>query len=311
MDVELLAILAAWSIATLRSATPLIFATLGETMTQRVGVINLGIEGEMLVGACIGFAVGVATGNPWLGLMAGALAGAALSLIYGFLVLVAKANQIGSGLAVWMIALGSTSYFGRSLVGQQVTPLPNLGSAWMEDVPFFGVLFAQMTMAAPLAIAAVLIAAWWLAHTRPGMRWRAVGESAAVASENGVRPNLVRIQAIVLGGFLAGFGGAILSVDYTQTWAQEMTKGRGLIAVGLVIVARWKPALVLPICLVFGLAEVATLRVQSAGIVVSPHLLATVPYLVVLLILIISHALARQNGGQNTSMPADLKSVFS
>ncbi len=306
MDAELFAILAAWSVATLRSATPLIFATLGETLTQRVGVINLGIEGEMLMGACVGFAVGVATNNPWLGLMAGAFAGALLSLVYAFLVLVTHANQIGSGLAVWMIALGTTSYFGRALVGQQVTPLPNLGSDWMDDIPFLGVLFDQMTMAVPLAIAAVLFAAWWLANTRPGMQWRAVGESAVVAAENGIRPRLVRLHAIVVGGLLAGFGGAILSVDYTQTWAQEMTKGRGLIAVGLVIVARWKPILVLPICLVFGLAEVATLRVQSAGFAVSPHLLAAVPYLVVLLILIVSHIMPRRD----TGMPADLKSVF-
>lgn len=306
MSTELLATLASWGIATLRSATPLIFATLGETLVQRVGIINLGTEGEMLVGACVGFAIGVATGNPWLGLMAGALAGATLSLLHAGLVLGAGANQIGSGLAVWMIALGTTSYFGRTLVGQQVTPLPNLGSSLTDGVPLVGDILAQMTMAAPLAIVAVLCAAWWLNQTRPGLRWQAVGESAQVAAENGIHPVRVRLAAILVGGLLAGFGGAILSVDYTQTWAQEMTKGRGLVAVGLVIVARWKPILVLPVCLIFGLTEVATLRVQSMGFELSPHLLGTAPYLVVLLVLVAGHIFARRA----SAMPADLKAVF-
>lgn len=306
MNAEIANLIAVWAVATLRSATPLIFVTLGETLTQRVGVINLGVEGEMLTGACVGFAVGVATGNPWLGLAAGALAGAALSLVHVGLVLGARANQIGAGLAVWMIGLGCTSLYGRALVGKQVTPLPGLGSPVTDGVAFVGPLLEQMTMAVPLALLAVCAAAWWLAATRPGLRWRSVGESALVAAENGVRPMLVRFQGIFVGGLLAGLGGAVLSVDYTQTWAQDMTKGRGLIAVGLVIVARWKPMLVLPICLVFGLAEVSTLRVQSAGIAVSPHLLATLPYLVVLLVLVVGHVTARRS----SAMPADLKAVF-
>ncbi|MCF8465982.1 MAG: ABC transporter permease [Sneathiella sp.] len=306
MSADLLTLLGAWSIATLRSATPLIFTTLGETFTQRTGIINLGVEGEMLVGACVGFAVGVATGNPWLGLLAGALAGAALSCLHTALVLGANANQIGSGLAVWMIALGTTSYFGRVLVGNQVTPLPDLGSPLTDGLPFLSVFFGQMTMSVPLAVAAVVFAAWWLANTRSGIQWQAVGDSARISSENGIRPGIVRFKAILLGGLLSGFGGAILSVDYTQTWAQDMTKGRGLISVGLVIVARWKPALVLPICIMFGLAEVAVLRAQTAGWTISPHLMATAPYLVVLLILIVSHAMARRDA----DMPADLRSVF-
>ncbi|MCI5075062.1 ABC transporter permease [Oricola sp.] len=306
MTADFVALLATWCIATLRSATPLIFATLGETLTQRVGVINLGIEGEMLTGACVGFTVGVATGNPWLGLLAGALAGGALSLLHAGLVLGAGANQIGSGLAVWMIALGGTSFFGRALVGKQVTPLADLGSPLTDGIPFIGTVMAQATMAVPLAILATCFAAWWLAQTRPGLKWKAVGESARIAGENGIRATRVRVTAIVVGGLLAGFGGAVLSVDYTQTWAQEMTKGRGLVAVGLVIVARWKPALVLPVCLLFGLAEVSVLRIQSAGYAFSPHLLGTFPYLVVLVVLVSSHVFARRA----SAMPADLKAVF-
>lgn len=306
MDADFLAVLATWTVATLRSATPLIFATLGETLVQRVGLINLGTEGEMLAGACAGFAVCAATGNPVLGLAAGAMTGALLSLVYSGLVLGARANQIGAGLAVWMLALGVTSYAGRVLVGGQVAPLANLGGPATDGLPFLGPMLSQMTAAVPLAIGAVFLAAWWLDSTRPGLRWKAVGESAEIAAQNGVHPLRVRLTAVTAGGFLAGLGGAILSVDYTQTWAQDMTKGRGLVAVGLVIVARWKPALVLPVCIVFGLSEVATLRVQSAGLEVSPHLLGATPYAVVLVILIASHLFARRA----SAMPADLKAVF-
>jgi simple sugar transport system permease protein len=306
MDAEFLLLLAGWCAATLRSATPLIFVTLGETLTQRTGIINLGVEGEMLAGACAGFGVAVMTGNPWLGLFAGAFAGATLALVHAGLVLGARANQIASGIAVWMIALGTTSYFGRALVGQQVTPLAPFASP-DDDGTFLAILLGQMTAPVLLAVLAVLVASWWLFGTRTGLAWRVVGESAKVAAENGLRPALIRLQGILIGGFLAGFGGAVLSIDYTQTWAQEITKGRGLIAVGLVIVARWKPMLVLPVCLLFGLSEVAVLRVQAAGMGGSSYLIATIPYVTVLVVLVVGHVLSRRS----SSMPADLKAIFS
>lgn len=306
MDTDVALLLAGWCVATLRSAAPLIFATLGETLTQRTGVINLGVEGEMLAGACVGFAVAATTGDPWIGLAAGAVAGAALSLVHAGLVLGARANQIASGIAVWMIALGATTYFGRAFVGQQVTPLPTLMEADGRS-GIAPVLFGQTSVVVPLAILCVILAAWWLSSTRPGLAWRVVGESARVAAENGLSPLRIRLQAIVAGGFLAGLGGAVLSVDYTQTWAQEITKGRGLIAVGLVIVARWKPILVLPICILFGLAEVAVLRAQAAGVESSSYLIATAPYLVVLVVVVLGQIFARRS----SAMPADLRAVFS
>lgn len=306
MDADLALLVAGWAVATLRSATPLILVTLGETLTQRTGIINLGVEGEMLAGACVGFAVAVTTGSPWLGLGAGALAGAALSLVHAGLVLGARASQIASGIAVWMIALGATTYFGRAFVGRQVTPLPTLTDAG-GDRTVVSVLLGQTSVIVPVAVALVLFCAWWLSSTRPGLAWRVVGESASVAAENGLNPTLIRLQAIVTGGLLAGLGGAVLSVDYTQTWAQEITKGRGLIAVGLVIVARWKPLLVLPICILFGLAEVAVLRAQAAGVESSSYLIATAPYLVVLAVVVLGQVFARRS----SAMPADLRAVFS
>lgn len=306
MIVDLLTLTLVWAFAALANATPLIFVTLGETLTQRSGVINLGVEGEMLAGACFGFGVGAATDSALLGLGAGALAGAGLSLLHAFAVLGARANQIASGIAIWMLGLGITSYAGRAFVGGEVTPLPRLDPATLREIPVIGPGLSQIGASAVLALVVVGAATWWLARTRSGLTLRAVGESAGIASENGIDPVMVRLRAIVTGGALAGLGGGILSIDYTQTWAQDITKGQGLIAVGLVIVARWQPALVLPVCLVFGLAETAALRLPVAGVDLSSYVLSALPYVAVILILVGTHALA----SVRSSMPMDLRAVF-
>jgi simple sugar transport system permease protein len=279
---------------------------LGETLTQRTGVINLGVEGEMLMGACVGFAVAATTGSPLLGLIAGSIAGAVLSTVHAGLVLGAKANQIGSGLAVWMIGLGLTSYFGRTFVGGQVSPFLPLGARLRNAPPFIRAILDQITWTAPIALALAVIAGFWLYRTRTGLSWRTVGESSNVARALGIRPIWVRLQSILVGGLFAGLGGAILSVDYTQTWAQDITKGKGLVAVGLVIVARWNPFLVIPTALLFGLSETSVLKLQAAGVAVSPSLLATVPYLFAIVVVV----LAQSQGRRSAAMPADLVSIF-
>ncbi len=306
MDDAVLIVLGTWIAATVRSATPLLLTTLGETLTQRVGVINLGVEGEMLVGAAVGFAVATTTGNPVLGLLGGGIAGMVLSLGHAGLCLGCGANQIGSGLAIWIIGLGATSFFGRSFVGADVTPLPPLAGGSIAAVPLVGAVLTQLTWAAPLSILLVFVAGFLLYRTRTGLIWRAVGESVDAARAAGIRPTLVRLQAILLGGFLAGVGGAVLSVDHTQTWAQDMTKGRGLVAVGLVIVARWNPYLTLPVVLLFGLSEAAVLRVQAIGIDISSHLLASFPYIVAVGLIAFVHLRA----DRDSRMPADLRSIF-
>lgn len=298
--------LGSWIAASLRSATPLMIVMLGETLTQRTGVINLGVEGEMLMGACVGFAVAAVTGSALLGLLAGAVAGAILSTVHAGLVLGAKANQIGSGLAVWMIGLGLTSYYGRSFVGAQVSPFLPLGVHLPNAPAFIHAVLDQITWTAAAALALAVIAGFWLYRTRPGLSWRTVGESAEVARTLGIRPMWVRLQAILAGGLFAGLGGAILSVDYTQTWAQDITKGKGLVAVGLVIVARWNPFLVIPTALVFGLSETSVLKLQAAGIAISPSLLATVPYLFAIIVVV----LAQSQGRRSAAMPADLTAIF-
>jgi general nucleoside transport system permease protein len=295
-----------WVAAMLRSSTPLMMVTLGETLTQRVGIVNLGVEGQMLCGACVGFAAAAQTGSPELGLIAGAFAGVFLSVVHAVLCLGCWANQIGSGIAVWTLGLGLTSYFGRAVIGGKVSGLASMAGPGFASVPFVGPILTQLTPIAPLAIALVLLTGLWLYRTRTGLNWRIVGESFEASRALGIRPVLVQTQAILVGGFLSGFAGAILSVDYTQTWANEMTKGRGFVAVGLVIVARWNPNLVLPVVLLFGLSEATTLRLQTTGLGVSPYLIGCLPYTVCLICVVIVSLREGRIGG----MPAELASVF-
>lgn len=285
------AVVLAWAAATLRAATPLLLVLLGETLTQRAGIVNLGVEGQMLMGAVVGFAVAATFGNPFFALMAGAAAGLTLSLMHAALCLGFRANQLGSGIAVWILGLGLSAYVGRPYIGGKVET--------------FGTVLGMSPVIWAVLLLAPLIGAW-LYGTRTGLTWRAVGESVEHASALGIRPRIVQLQAVLAGGLLSGLGGAVLSVDYTQTWANELTKGRGLVAVGLVIVARWNPFLVLPTALLFGLCEAAVLRFQVMGLQISSYLLACLPYAMCLAVLVLTHVAT----GRSSHMPESLKGVF-
>lgn len=282
-------------ISALRSATPLLLALLGECLTQRVGRINLGIEGQMLVGAVAGYATVAASGNPWMGLVGGALAGAALSSVYAWLTVVAQANQFASGLAVWMLGFGLSAYFGSQFVGVRIEG--------------FEPGAAGLTPTVVMALVLVPLTALWLYGTREGLKWRAVGESEANARAMGIVPWRIVVSGIVVGGLFSGLGGAALSIDTTRTWAEGMTAGRGLVAVGLVIVARWNPWLCLPAALLFGVAEALSFRLQAADSAVSAHLLHMLPYLASLLVFVITCVRLRHHP-QGGGAPAGLRAVF-
>jgi len=289
--------------AAFRSATPLLWALLGETLTQRAGIVNLGTEGQMLVGAATAFAVTAHTSNPWLGLAAGAASGMLLSLGHALLCLRFRANQFASGIAIWMIGFGVSSLLGATLVGQSITGFAPLAESWLgARLPFIG----WLTPTVWLGPVATLAAGLFLFRTRPGLCWRAVGESGAAASAAGLRVALIRTLAVSTGGVLSGVGGAALSIDYAQTWAEGMSKGRGLVAVGLVIVARYNPWLALPSALLFGGTEALVLRVQSAGSDASAHLLHMLPYLVSLAVLVLSCI----GTGARAAAPAELRAVL-
>lgn len=282
MDSE--TILSGFVPAALRASTPLLFALVGETVTQRAGVINLGVEGQMLVGAATAFGVVASTENPWLGLAAGALAGVVLSSIHAILCLRYRANQFASGLSVWMIGFGVSGYLGASLVGQSITGFRPLSATWLRHVPAVSALSPTVL----LAVLASGAAAFLLHRTRPGLQLRAVGESEHLSRAAGLPVAALKSSAISFGGALSGLGGAALATDYAQTWAEGMTKGRGLVAVGLVIVARYNPLLALPAALLFGGAEALSLRVQAAGATASAHLLHALPYALSLAVFVVS-----------------------
>jgi simple sugar transport system permease protein len=287
-----------------RSSTPMAFVLGGEVMGQRAGIVNIGVEGQMLVGAAAGFAIALHTDSYWLGLLGGAAAGLGLSLVHGVLCLVRRANQITSGVAVFIVGSGLSSYFGTPYVGRQ---LAGSGAAAPALVPAWaGSFLGQATPTMFIGLAVPLGLGLFLYRTRPGLKWRAVGESTPIARALGLHPGTYRWAAIALGGLLSGFGGASLSVDYARSWSEGMTAGRGLVAVGLVVMTRWNPLLTTPVALIFGAAETLSLTLQAQGVHFSPYLLETLPYLIPLAFLAVDAMFGRNQG----QMPASLQDIL-
>jgi simple sugar transport system permease protein len=215
-------------------------------------------------------------------------------------------NQIASGLAIFFLGNGLSAFYGAPLVGQQISGFHSLAHGWLGHLPIVGGFLGQLTPTVYLALILVLLCGLFLYRTQWGLVWRATGESADALRMLGKKPVALRLAGILTGGLFTGLAGAALSVDYTRTWVEQMTAGRGLLAVGLVIVARWNPWLALPVALIYGLSEALALRLQSMGADISPYLLGTLPYLVPLVVLLLSYR-ASQRG---TSMPQELVGVF-
>jgi simple sugar transport system permease protein len=291
-------------LSAVRSSTPMAFVLCGEILGERAGVVNIGTEGQMLTGAAAGFAVTVVSGNPWVGLLAGASAGVLLSLVHGVLCLVCRANQIASGVAVLALGAGCSAFFGAPYVGRQIAgfgplSLPGLPAA-------LGKVLALVTPTMALGLLVPLVAGVFLYATRTGLRWRAVGESPAAARILGINPIAYRWSAILVCGFLCGLGGAALSVDYARGWVEGMTAGRGLVALGLVVLTRWNPYWTTPVAMIFGAAESLSLSIQSRGIGVSPYLLSLFPYVTPLVVLALHAKFSRRRG----HMPASLADIL-
>jgi simple sugar transport system permease protein len=284
--------------------TSLVFAGLGELTTERSGVINLGIEGSMLCGALAAYAVGIGTGSPWLGVVAGLVAGGLLAAVHAFLVLHRFANQIAVGLVVSFLGLGVTALFGQSYVGKGVVPLESWAIPGLSQLPFVGPVLFDHDPLTYLSFLAGPALAWMLWRTRAGLTLRSAGEGPEVLEIYGTSARRVRWFAVLAGGALAGVGGAQLSTAATLNWSEGMTVGRGYVAVALVIFAGWHPLKLAGGAYLFSGAIALQLQLQARGWEISRYLLESLPYVTVLVVLAVLSQ-RRLTGG-----PASLQKVF-
>lgn len=291
-------------VGAVRGGTSIVFAGVGETIAERSGVINLGSEGSMLVGALSAYAVGIETGSPWLGALAGVIAGSLIALVHGLVVLYRGANQIATGLAVTFLGLGLTALYGQSYVSQGVEPFPAWAIPGLSELPFFGAVLFDHDPLTYLSFVMAPLAWWFLFRTGVGLKMRAAGERPNVLGTMGIRPTVSRWYAVAIGGGLAGLGGAQLSTAFARTWSESMVAGRGFIAVALVIFAGWNPILVLVGAYLFAGSVAFELELQARGTDISIFLLDAIPYLVVIVVLSV---FSRR---REHAAPESLSSVF-
>lgn len=268
------------------AATPLLLAGIGELVTERSGVLNLGVEGMMLAGAVTAFAVAFTTGSFWLAIPAAALAGMVLALIFGFLTLTLVSNQVATGLALTLFGLGLSALAGAGFVGSPIQPLPKLAVPGLSAIPVLGpVLFGQDVLVY-LSVALTVGVWWFLKRTRAGMILRACGDSDVSAHSIGYDVLRIRYLAVLFGGATSGLGGAYLSLAYTPMWVEHMTAGRGWIALALVVFASWRPLRLLAGAYLFGGVSILQLYVQGmGGIGVPAQVMSMLPYLATILVL--------------------------
>jgi len=299
----LLAILGVLSSA-IYSGTSLLYATLGEVVSERSGIVNLGLEGVLLVSAATGVAVASTTSNPYLGIVAAMLAGGPMNLMFGYLVITRKANQLASGLATMFLGFGLSALIGNKFVGVKIAVLPRLLLPGLAGLPRLYTSLFRFDFLIFLVIPVALLVWWLLFRTRWGLGLRAVGENADIAFASGRNPLWIRYQALSLAGSLAGLGAAHLAIAYTMSWTEYMTSGRGFIAVALVIFSKWHPLRAIAGVLIFSGAGAFQLLMQASGVQISPFLLDTIPYLITLLILI------AWGGNRKQAAPASLGRVY-
>jgi general nucleoside transport system permease protein len=272
------------------AATPILIAATGELVAERSGVLNLGVEGMMIMGAVIGFAVANQTGSGTLGVIAAVAAGMAMSALFGFLVLILVANQVATGLALTILGIGFSGLIGEAFIGVPGLILPELYIPVISDIPFIGPVLFQQDAIVYLGFALVGVVAYVLFKTRLGLVLRAVGNNHSSAHALGYSVIKVRFMAVLFGGGCAGLAGAYMSLAYTPQWVENMTAGRGWIALALVVFSSWLPLRVVVGAYLFGAVSVLNLHAQAVEIDIPSQLLSSLPYLATIVVLVLISA---------------------
>ncbi len=273
----------------IRVGTPFLFVSLGECITEKAGRINLGLEGVLVFSAMAGFGVSYLTGLWWLGVLAAGCSGALIALLHGLVCSLPRVNDIAAGIAIMGLGAGLAFYLGKPLIQPQAPQIPSLNlGAWLGPDAATGAAASALNinLLFPLGVLLAFALAWGLANTGWGLKVRMVGDSADAARALGTSVNGVRIAATTAGGFIAGLGGASLSLYYPGSWNEGLSSGQGLIAVALVIFARWQPLRCLWAALLFGGAGALGPALQSVGVTGGYYLFNAVPYVLTLAILV-------------------------
>ncbi len=268
------------------AGTPLLFATTGEVICERSGILNLGVEGVMAMGAVTAFIVTMTTGHPWLGVLVAIAAGMAISIIHAFASVTLQANQVVSGLALTMLGLGLSGMLGKPYVGKPLSiKMEDWNIPYLSDIPYLGnILFSQSPFFY-LAVILALIAWFFLERTRLGIQVRSTGENPKATETQGVNVSRLRYLSVLIGGGFSALAGAHLSISYSRSWIEGMTSGRGWIAIALTIFALWNPGRAIWAAFLFGGIFVVQYLLQPLGI--SPNFLAMLPYISTLFILLL------------------------
>jgi ABC-type uncharacterized transport system permease subunit len=294
-------------LSVIAASTPLLLAAAGELVVERSGVLNLGLEGMMIMGAACGFAGAYMSGSTIVGAFCGIFAGVATSAIFGILTLGLAVNQVATGLALTILGVGLSGLIGAGFVGDKIIPAPHLYLPFLTDIPLIGrILFGEDAFV--YFSIALVIAMWlFLYRTRPGLVLRAVGDNHASAHALGYPVLRIRMLAVLFGGGCAGLGGAFLPLSYTPFFIPGMTAGRGWIALALVVFASWRPGRLVAGAYLFGAVSILQLHTQALGLGIPSQLMSSLPYLATVIVLVL---ISRTRGTAGSAAPASLGLVF-